>query len=74
MVSVLYNHIFSPTVPIMLALCLMLLATYYAQNYADIIGWSLPCTYGIQYVYGTEHKHSIVRICKASNVVSNVPM
>ena len=36
-----YNHIFSQTVPIMLALCLMLLATYYAQNYADIIGWSL---------------------------------
>ena len=26
---------------IMLALCLMLLATYYAQNYAGIIGWSL---------------------------------
>ena len=29
-------------IPIMLALCLMLLATYYAQNYAGIIGWSLP--------------------------------
>ena len=28
-------------VPIMLALCLMLLATYYAQDYAGIIGWSL---------------------------------
>ena len=28
-------------IPIMLALCLMLLATYYAQNYAGIIGWSL---------------------------------
>ena len=26
---------------IMLALCLMLLATYYAQNYAGIINWSL---------------------------------
>ena len=25
----------------MLALCLMLLATYYAQNYSGIIGWSL---------------------------------
>ena len=25
----------------MLTLCLMLLATYYAQNYASIIGWSL---------------------------------
>ena len=29
------------TLPIMLALCLMLLATYYAQNYAGIIGRSL---------------------------------
>ena len=29
----------------MLALCLMLLATYYAQNYADIIGWSLDYIY-----------------------------
>ena len=26
----------------MLALCLMLLGTYYAQNYAGIIGRSLP--------------------------------
>ena len=25
----------------MLALCLMLLASYYAQNYAAVIGWSL---------------------------------
>ena len=32
---------FSQTVPIMLALCLILLATYYSQNYAGIIGWSL---------------------------------
>ena len=31
------NQIF----PIMLALCLMLSVTYYAQNYAGIIGWSL---------------------------------
>ena len=30
------------TLPIMLALCLMLLGTYYAQNYAGIIGRSLP--------------------------------
>ena len=29
------------TLPIMLALCLMLLGTYYAQNYAGIIGRSL---------------------------------
>ena len=34
MVSVLLEYI-------ILALCLMLLATYYAQNYAGIIGWSL---------------------------------
>ena len=32
---------FSKIFPIMLALCLMLLVTYYAQNYAGIIGWSL---------------------------------
>ena len=31
-------HIFSP---IMLALCLMLFSTYYAQNYAGIIGSGL---------------------------------
>ena len=28
-------------IPIMLALCLMLSVTHYAQNYAGIIGWSL---------------------------------
>ena len=28
----------------MLALCSMLLGTYYAQNYASIIGGSLPST------------------------------
>ena len=40
-VSVLLEHIdtFGKTPPIMLALCLMLLATYYAQT--GIIGWSL---------------------------------
>ena len=27
--------------PIMLALCLMFLVTYYAQKYVGIIGWSL---------------------------------
>ena len=32
-------------IPIMLALCLMLSATYYAQNYAGIIGWSLAKTH-----------------------------
>ena len=37
------NHLlqFSNYFPIMLALCLMLSVTYYAQNYAGIIGWSL---------------------------------
>ena len=33
---------FSKIVPIMLALCLMLLVTYYALNYAGIIGQCLP--------------------------------
>ena len=28
----------------MLTLCLMLSVTYYAQNYAGIIGWSLAVT------------------------------
>ena len=32
---------FSKIFPTMLALCLMLSVTYYAQNYAGIIGWSL---------------------------------
>ena len=42
MVYVLLENIdlFSQALLIMLALCLMLLATYYAQNYASIIGWS----------------------------------
>ena len=31
----------SQTLPIMLALCLMLLVTYYAKNYAGMIGGSL---------------------------------
>ena len=48
MVSVLLEYIdlfniFNQTLPIMLALCLMLLGTYYAQNYAGIIGASLFC-------------------------------
>ena len=34
------NHLLK-IFPIMLALCLMLSVTYYAQNYAGIIGWSL---------------------------------
>ena len=37
------NHLlqFSKTFPIMLALYSMLTVTYYAQNYAGIIGWSV---------------------------------
>ena len=35
---------FSKIVPIMLALCLMLLGTYYALNYAGIIGRGLVLT------------------------------
>ena len=35
---------FSKIFPIMLALCLMPLVTYYAQNYAGIISWSLLTT------------------------------
>ena len=42
----------------MLALCSMLLVTYYAQNYAGIIGWSLPvidlCLF---IVYWTAHQY-----------------
>ena len=32
----------------MLALCSMLSVTYYAQNYASIIGWYLTVVIGIQ--------------------------
>ena len=34
--------------PIMLALCLMLSGTYYAQNYASIIGGCLQSVYQIR--------------------------
>ena len=43
-ISLTYNLIgkdFQYTVPIMLALCLMLSGTYYAKNYAGIIGRGL---------------------------------
>ena len=34
--------------PVLLALCLMLLLTHYAQNYTDIIGGSLmECSYDL---------------------------
>ena len=38
------SNIFDQTLPIMLALCLMLLGTYYAQNYASIIVGCLNLT------------------------------
>ena len=52
----------------MLALCRMLLATYYAQNYAGIIGWSLAPAYYAQVFahYAFEHcsyyAHVYIRI------------
>ena len=36
-IAAIFQHIFL----IMLTLCSMLSVTYYAQNYAGIIGWSL---------------------------------
>jgi len=35
----------------MLALCLMLLGTYYAQNYAGIIGWCLAMKHKESYKF-----------------------
>ena len=52
-ISLTYNLIgkdFQYTVPIMLALCLMLSGTYYAKNYAGIIGRGLLCAHNV-YVY-----------------------
>ena len=48
MVNVLLKY-FGQMVPILLALCLMLLATYYAQNYAGIIGLSLMYIHFYEY-------------------------
>ena len=62
------NNVFSQTLPIMLALCLMLLATYYAQNNAGIIDWSLTraaCT-KLFSLYTYLHK-----ILESSTVQSN---
>jgi len=36
-----FNHVFTLALPNMLALCLVLLASYHAQNYTGILGWSL---------------------------------
>ena len=46
---------FSNIVPIMLALCLMLLVTYYALNYAGIIGQCLATT--LHDMCGPSNKH-----------------
>ena len=35
----------------MLALCLMLLTTYYAQNHAGMIGWSLHMTNYLDFLW-----------------------
>ena len=47
----------------MLALCLMLSGTYYAQNYAGIIGWSLITYVGhgliiVGLIYVNPHIHN----------------
>ena len=51
---------FSKMFPIMLALCLMLPVTYYAQNYAGIIGWSLVRGPG---QFGTRFGASTNKLC-----------
>ena len=46
----------------MLALCLMLSVTYYAQNYASIIGWSLHTdknTFSLQHYLNNTSKYFV---------------
>ena len=40
-VTCIFTYSMTIILPIMLALCLMLSGSYYAQNYASIIGWCL---------------------------------
>ena len=50
----------------MLALCLMLLGTYYAQNYAGIIGRSLPAGQSVGGMYKSGQQanaHALVLKC-----------
>ena len=47
----LFVAFFQKIFPIMLALCLILSVTYYAQNYAGIIGWSLTTVQWIEKTY-----------------------
>ena len=49
----------------MLALCLMLSVTYYAQNYAGIIGWSLGArnrSYRLLKLKGTQPDLSCITV------------
>ena len=73
-------------IPIMLALCSMLLATCYVQNYTGIIGWSFSIpemlvskidsifslkTVGFQFV----HKISLITECKgATRYIHKMPI
>jgi len=52
----------------MLALCLMLLGIYYAQNYAGIIGWCLYITVTQEFEVGKHHTISILQLTVAGNL------
>ena len=67
------NHLWQvlKTFPIMPALCSMLSVTYYAQNYAGIIGWSLTSAYGqclpglkvvLNFTYACRHTHVLTHL------------
>jgi len=47
-------------VPIMLALCSMLLSTYYAENYAGIIGASTIIEYKIEFWSDPVQVHTLL--------------
>ena len=49
---------------ILLALCLMLLISYYAQNYANIIGWSLRATNSNSCI--PDYLHQIIELTRLS--------
>ena len=54
---------------IMLELCLMLSVTYYAQNYAGIIGLGLPCGQDDSYyITGKFGRGNIWQICESSMI------
>ena len=62
-VACIFAYSMTIILPIMLALCLMLSGTYYAQNYASIIGWCLllllPQT---SYLYYTIRDSAITKL------------